>query len=74
MAGSLVVRFNEATRYDITQDREVILFTAATNTGTYHAEVPLLTTRHLRDKRNEFKDKVITLMEAGATPQEVALG
>lgn len=71
---SLVVRFNEATRYDITQDREVICFMAMTNQGTYHCEVPLLSTRHLRDKRKEFKDKVITFMEQGVAPTEVPLG
>lgn len=71
---SLIVRFNEATRYDITQDREVICFMAMTNAGTYHAEVPLLTTRGLRDKRNAFKDKVIEKMEAGQPPCEVDIG
>lgn len=71
---SLVVRFNEATRYDITQDREVICFMAMTNNGTYHCEVPLLTTRGLREKRNAFKERVIEKMEAGQPPCEVQLG
>lgn len=71
---SLVVRFNEVTRYDITQDRDVVCFMGVTDRGTYHTEIPVLTTRHLREKRNEFKENVVRFMESGVPPCEVQLG
>ena len=69
----LIVRFNEVTRYDITQDREVVCFMGVTDHGTYHTEIPLIGTRQLREKRNEFKDNVVRFMTTGVAPCEVSL-
>jgi hypothetical protein len=74
MDGRMIVRFNEYTRYDITQDCEVVRFVGVTDGGSFHTEMPFKSQRQLRDNRGAFKDKVIDLMAQGATPQEVRLG
>lgn len=70
---SLIVRFSEYTRYDITQDCEVVRFMGSTLTGSYHTELVCPTSRHLRENRTKFKEKVIDLMESGKSPQEISL-
>ena len=69
----MIVRFSEATRYDIQKDCEVVLFMAHTKGGTFHTETPLGTTRQLREKRTTFKDKVVELIESGQTRGEVVV-
>ncbi len=70
----MIVRFNEYTRYDITQDCEVVRFVGVTDGGTFHTEIPVKGSRQLRESRNVFKDRVIELMQDGANPCEVRLG
>ena len=70
----MIVRFNEYTRYDITQDCEVVRFVGVTDGGSFHTEIPLKSTRHMRESRSTFKDRVIDLMAQGANPCEVRLG
>ena len=69
----MIVRFNEYTRYDITQDCEVVRFVGITDGGSFHTEIPIGTTRRLREHRNNFKDRVIELMQEGHVPCEVHL-
>jgi len=71
---SLVVRFNEYTRYDITKDCDVVRFVGVTDGGSFHTEIPVKGSRNLRESRNVFKEKVIDLMGSGATPCEVSIG
>ena len=70
----MIVRFNEYQRYDIQQDCEVVRFMGVTDGGTFHTEVPMRSTRQLRETRNNFKERVIELMQDGREPCEVTLG
>lgn len=68
-----VVRFQEAMRYDIRRDADVILFMATTGAGTYFAEVPAQGPKTLRKNRQAFRETVIDLMQAAKPPCEVPL-
>ena len=69
----MIVRFNEFQRYDITQDCDVVRFVGVTDGGSFHTEVPVASTRRLREHRNTFKERVIELMQEGSNPCEVQL-
>jgi hypothetical protein len=68
-----IVRFNEFNRYDIRQDKEVVCFTGHTPKGTFHTEQHCPTSRHLRETREKFREKVIELIESGEAPKEIQL-
>ncbi len=69
----MIVRFSECERYDITKDCEVVLFMALTSRGTFHVELPRVSARVFRENRERFRERAITLIEAGKDPQEVTL-
>jgi len=69
-----LVRFTEYTRYDITRDCEVTQFCASISTGSYHLELPIDGHRRLRETRNQFKERVAEMIQAGQPPQGVTLG
>lgn len=69
----LVVRFQEAERYDITRDAEVVMFLGTTNFGSFYAEVEKEGAKTLRAKRDLFRERTLQLMQAGSNPCEVDL-
>ena len=68
-----IVRFTEAERYDINQDCEVTRFVATTSKGSYHVEIPTVSSKNLREKRVKFKEKVMEAIQSDLDPCEVAL-
>ena len=74
MAGDVTVRFSEVERYDINIDREVIMFMATTDRGSYFIEVPIEGAKSVRENRHDFKEIVMECIEEGIEPCEVELG
>lgn len=68
------VRFIERTMYDINRDGDVHMFMATLSNGSFYSYVPDEGVISLRDKRNEFKAKVIQAIQAGDKPGELELG
>ena len=68
MAGRIIVRFNEHQSYDINVDCDVVRFTATTSSGSYWSDVILEGPRSLRRDRQEFKETVVELIQAGQPP------
>ena len=73
MARQLIVRFNEHQYYDVNVDCEVVRFMATTSSGSFWSEIELEGPRSLRRDRDEFKQSVIELMQAGQPPCFVEL-
>jgi hypothetical protein len=69
----MIVRFTEAERYDISQDKGVTLFMGSTPKGTYHTEQHCENSKSLRETREKFKAKVFELMQSGTNPGKIAL-
>ncbi len=65
---NIVARFVETERYDIQLDCDVVQFTAVTDKGSFHCEVPIEGPRSLRRKRELFKERAAEYMMAGANP------
>lgn len=68
-----IVRFSEAQRYDINQDCDVTRFVATTPKGSYHVEIPTVSSKNLREKRSRFKERVMELIQSDLDPCEVIL-
>lgn len=73
-SGMIPVRFQEYERYDIRKDAEVVMFTATTSKGCYHAEVTKGGFKTIRENRTKFRDKAIDLIVNGKDPCEVVIG
>lgn len=73
MAGRVIVRFQEHQYYDINEDAEVVRFTATMSSGSFWTEVFAEGPRGLRHDRQEFKDTVVEMIQAGAAPCRVEL-
>lgn len=73
MAGNIIVRFTERQAYDPMVDAEVVRFMATTSSGSYWSDVVLEGPRSLRRDRQEFKETVVDLIEAGQPPCFVEL-
>ena len=74
MDGCLTVRFTESQWYDINDDCEVVRFMAITGGGSFYAQIPLISSRNLREARVRFKDDVIEFMQQGYSSGEIDLG
>lgn len=68
------VRFNEFERYDITQDAEVLLLTATTPKGCYHAEIVKDGFIKIRENKAKFRKRAIDAITSGRMPGKVELG
>lgn len=73
MDGRLVVRFNEHTRYDIQNDCSMVVFLATVDKGSYFAEVEERSTKYVREKRKEFKDRAVEYIKNNVEPQRIEL-
>lgn len=73
MAARLIVRFSETQGYDINHDEDVVRFMAMTSSGSFWADVFVEGPRGLREDRERFKQQVVELIQAGATPCYVEL-
>ena len=73
MAGRVIVRFLESQSYDINLDAEVVRLMAMTSSGSYWTDVTLEGPRSLRRDRQEFKETVVDLIQAGQPPCFVEL-
>lgn len=73
MANRIIVRFSETVGYDINYDRDVARFMATTSSGSFWTDVFVEGQKSLRHDRDAFKEQVVELIQAGATPQYVEL-
>lgn len=69
----ITVRFSEQQSYDINRDCDVVRFMATMSSGSYWSDVPLEGPRSLRRDRQEFKETVVELIQAGQPPCEIQL-
>ena len=72
MDGHVTVRFQEFERYDIECDAMVITFMATTNLGSYWCETELGGAKSLRERRNEFKEAAIDMIQREVAPCELS--
>lgn len=66
----LTVRFSDTERYDIYQDGDVVTLIATTGRGSFWSEIPKV--KGWIEKRRQFKEKVIELMQANEEPGEIS--
>ena len=70
---TILVRFLESERFDPMKGCEVVRFTAATERGSYHTEIPMDGPKSIRANRIAFKEKVVECIRNGTPPSEVKL-
>lgn len=73
MARNVIVRFAEMQNYDINIDAEVVRFMAMTSSGSFWSDVLAEGAGSLRRARNEFRETVVELIQAGQPPCEIQL-
>lgn len=67
------MRFSEQQSYDINRDCEVVRFMAMTSSGSFWSDVLAEGAGSLRRARNEFRETVVELIQAGQSPCEIRL-
>lgn len=71
MPQPITVRFSEHQSYDIVRDCFMVRMMATTAQGTYYADTPLEGAKSLRERRSEFKDAVVDMIQQDKPPCEL---